>query len=71
MGSAFTNGTTRNVHNRRVDAEQGKELQEMCITEKSMHSKKTSREMFLLESDEKKHSFGNRMSDGTKHQSSL
>jgi hypothetical protein len=73
MGSAFTNGIARNVRNRRVDAlkEQGKELQEMCTTEKSMHSKKTSRETFLLGSNEKKHSFANRMSDGTKCQSSL
>jgi hypothetical protein len=73
MRSAFTNGTARNVHNRRVDAlkEQGKELQEMCTTEKSMHRKKTSRETFLLGSNEKKHSFGNRMSDSTKCQSSL
>jgi hypothetical protein len=73
MRSAFTNGTARNVHNRRVDAlkEQGKELQEMCTTEKSMHSQKTSREMFLFGSNEKKHSFGNRMSDSTKCQSSL
>jgi hypothetical protein len=41
--------------------EQGKELQEMRTTEKLMHSKKTSRETFLLGSNEKKHSFGNRI----------